>query len=199
MMRGKAGRVVCLDGLKVGGFAFTDLEGKLLSALTPATFWFFVQHSEELPESMRRHVLYLFKKREAHEPAACAAREAQRARQRAEGQRRREAELAWLRAEDQRRREAVCGIRKEHDVIGMDALHDEAVREDQRRWREEAVRNAWDAHRAVRAVADPLLREVIQAGRRAMAMKHHPGRGGDPARMAEINTVVDRALGRAVR
>ena len=33
--------------------------------------------------------------------------------------------------------------------------------------------------------------EVIRAGRRALALKHHPDHGGDPSRMLAVNVVAD--------
>lgn len=40
----------------------------------------------------------------------------------------------------------------------------------------------------------PVDAQSVQATWRVLAMKHHPDRGGDPAKMAELNTARDEAL-----
>jgi len=49
------------------------------------------------------------------------------------------------------------------------------------------------------ALADPadraLLAELVSAGFRALAMKYHPDRGGDPERMVRLNRLMERLRG----
>lgn len=47
------------------------------------------------------------------------------------------------------------------------------------------------------ASADPqILRELVQAGRKAMAMKYHPDRGGSTEFMQRVNATADAVMGR---
>lgn len=58
-----------------------------------------------------------------------------------------------------------------------------------------AGREWWD----VLSLPRDAKREDIKAAYRRLATQHHPDRGGDPARMAEINTAHDKALGEVAR
>jgi hypothetical protein len=78
-------------------------------------------------------------------------------------------------------------------------LHLDNLRPPLRRALDAEARQREPAHRPaipiLPCVKPDLAAELIEAGRRAVAARHHPDRGGDGEHLAALNDAADRLLG----